>query len=151
MVARRMSMEIPARYEEHGDLYWLGHPESKTYVQFRGGIMWESSAPEEGVDVVLLRGARSGLILTGVPWVTSWFPSILVGYNRESLSELVCLVLYSKLSSCPWAHMSGRGGPTDMSTGLLVGWGRLRPWSVGIQGYPCLWRGYWSTSLCLDV
>jgi hypothetical protein len=94
--------------------------------------------PEEGVDVVLLRGARSGLILTGVPWVTSWFPSILVGYNRESLSELVCLVLYSKLSSCPWAHMSGRGGPTDMSAGLLVGWGRLRPWSVGIQGYPCL-------------
>jgi hypothetical protein len=39
----------------------------------------------------------------------------------ESLSELVCLVLYSKLSSCSWAHMSGQAGPMDRSVGLLVG------------------------------
>jgi hypothetical protein len=70
---------------------------------------------------VPLRGAPGCLILVGVPWVTSRFPSILVVYNRESLSELDYLVLYSKLSSCPWAHMSGRGGPTDRSASLLVG------------------------------
>jgi hypothetical protein len=70
---------------------------------------------------VPLRGARGHLILAGVPWVTGWFPSILVGYNRESLSELNYLVLYTKLSSCSWAHMSSRAGPMDMSAGLLVG------------------------------
>jgi hypothetical protein len=45
---------------------------------------------EEGVDdvVVPLRGAPGRLILAGVPWVTSRFPSILVGYNMEGLSEL---------------------------------------------------------------
>jgi hypothetical protein len=43
----------------------------------------------------------------------------------ESLSELVCLVLYSKLSSCRWAHMSGCGGPNDRSASLLVGRARL--------------------------
>jgi hypothetical protein len=41
----------------------------------------ERSAPEEGVDDVPLRGAPGRLILAGVPWITSWFPSILVGYN----------------------------------------------------------------------
>jgi hypothetical protein len=84
----------------------------------------ESSAPEEGVDDVVimpLRGAAGHLILDGVPWVTSWFPSILLDHNMESLSELDCFVLYSKLSSCPWAHMSGRGGPTDRSVSLLLG------------------------------
>jgi hypothetical protein len=35
-----------------------------------------------------LNGAPGRLILAGVPWVTSWFPSILVGYNMEGLSEL---------------------------------------------------------------
>jgi hypothetical protein len=39
----------------------------------------------------------------------------------EGLFELACLVLYSKLSSCPLAHTSGRAGPTDRSVGLLVG------------------------------
>jgi hypothetical protein len=60
--------------------------------------MGESSAPEEGVDVVIvpLRGAPGHLILTGVPWVTSQFPSALVAYNKEILSELDCLVLYTK-------------------------------------------------------
>jgi hypothetical protein len=72
-----------------------------------------------------LRGAPGRLILVGVPWFTSRFPSILLGYNMESLSELDCLALYSKLSSCPWTHMSGRGGPTDRSAGLLVGPARL--------------------------
>jgi hypothetical protein len=71
--------------------------------------------------VVPLRGAPGCLILAGVPWVTSRFPSIPVGYNMEGLSELVCLDLYSKLSSCPWAHMSGRAGSTNRSVGLLVG------------------------------
>jgi hypothetical protein len=58
--------------------------------------MRERAAPEEGVDDVPLRGAPGRLILAGVSWVTSWFPSILVGYNRESLSELDYLVLYTK-------------------------------------------------------
>jgi hypothetical protein len=60
--------------------------------------MGESSTPGEGVNVVIvpLRGAPDCLILAGVPWVTSQFPSILVGYNREILSELDCLVLYTK-------------------------------------------------------
>jgi hypothetical protein len=71
--------------------------------------MQERSTPEEGaIDVVPLRGTLGHLILVGVAWVTSRFPSILVGYNMESLSELDCLVFYTKLSSCPWAHMSGR-------------------------------------------
>jgi hypothetical protein len=48
---------------------------------------------------VPLRGAPGRLILVGVPWVTSWFPSILFGYNMESLSEVDYLVLYTKLSS----------------------------------------------------
>jgi hypothetical protein len=49
----------------------------------------ESSTPKEGaVDDVPLRGALGRLILAGVPWVTSWFPSILVRYNMEGLSEL---------------------------------------------------------------
>jgi hypothetical protein len=39
----------------------------------------------------------------------------------ESLSELDYLVLYTKLSSCLWAHKSGRAGFTDRSAGLLVG------------------------------
>jgi hypothetical protein len=86
----------------------------------------ESSSPKEGVDInVPLRGAPGRLILAGVPWVTSWFPSILLGYNMESLSELDYLVLYTKLSSCLWAHKSGRAGSTDRSAGLLVGQARL--------------------------
>jgi hypothetical protein len=81
----------------------------------------ERSAPEEGAVDVPLRGALGRLILAGVPWVTSWFPSILLGYNMESLSELDYLDLYTKLSSCLWAHKSGRAGSTDRSAGLLVG------------------------------
>jgi hypothetical protein len=96
--------------------------------------MWREICPQGGRPRSPYIGLR--------PWATSRFPSILVGYNRESLSELVYLVLYSKLSSCPRAHMSGRAGPTDRSAGLLVGRaclpGQLRPWSVGTKGYPCL-------------
>jgi hypothetical protein len=40
---------------------------------------------------------------------------------RTALNCLDYLVLYSKLSSCPLAHTSGRAGPTDRSAGLLVG------------------------------
>jgi hypothetical protein len=72
-----------------------------------------------------LRGAPGRLILAGVPWVISWFPSILLGYNMESLSELDYLVLYTKMSLCLWAHKSGRAGSTDRSAGLLVGQARL--------------------------
>jgi hypothetical protein len=43
----------------------------------------------------------------------------------ESLSELDYLVLYTKLSSCIWAHKSGQVGSTDRSVGLLVGRARL--------------------------
>jgi hypothetical protein len=39
----------------------------------------------------------------------------------ERLSELDYFVLYTKLSSCLWAHKSGRVGSTDRSAGLLVG------------------------------
>jgi hypothetical protein len=86
----------------------------------------KSSTPEEGIDVAIvvivpLRGAPGRLVLAGVPWATSRFPSILAGYNMESLSELDYLVLYSKLSSCPWAHTSGQAGSTDRSAGRLVG------------------------------
>jgi hypothetical protein len=72
-----------------------------------------------------LRGAPGRLILVGVPWVTSSFPSILLGYNMESLSELYYLVFYTMLSSRLWAHKSGRAGSTDRSAGLLVGQARL--------------------------
>jgi hypothetical protein len=92
------------------------------------GLCGKSSAPEEGVDdvvIVPLRGAPGRLILAGVPWVTSRFPSILLGYNKESLSELDYLVLYTKLSSRLWAHKSGRAGSSDRSAGLLVGRARL--------------------------
>jgi hypothetical protein len=90
----------------------------KPYVQC-GEIMRRRE-----VDVPL-RGAPCRLILAGVPWVTSWFPSILLGYNMESLSELDYLVLYTKLSLCLWTHKSGRAGSTDKSAGLLVGRARL--------------------------
>jgi hypothetical protein len=88
----------------------------------RGGKV----APKEGVnDVVIvpLRGAPGRLILAGMPWVTSWFPSILFGYNMESLSELDYLVLYTKYLHVLGPHVrsgrvhkqvsgsSGRSGP----------------------------------------
>jgi hypothetical protein len=100
-------------------------------------------APEEGdVNNVPLRGAPGRLILVGVPWVTSWFPSILLGYNMKSLSKLDYLVLYTKLYSCLWAHKLGQAGSTNRSAGLLVGRACLseqrRPWSVETRGYPCL-------------
>jgi hypothetical protein len=97
----------------------------KPYIQLVLELCGESSAPEEGAVDVPLRGALGRLILAGVPWVTSWFPSILLCYNMESLSKLDYLVLYTKLSSCLWAHKSGRAGSTDRSTGVLVGWARL--------------------------
>jgi hypothetical protein len=74
---------------------------------------------------LLLRGVPGRLILAGVHWVTSGLPYILLGYNMETLSELDYLILYTKLSSCLWAHLSGRAGSTDRSAGLLVGWARL--------------------------
>jgi hypothetical protein len=48
--------------------------------------------------IVPLRGAPGRLILAGVPWVTSLFPSTLVDYNREILSKLDCLVLYTNVT-----------------------------------------------------
>jgi hypothetical protein len=89
----------------------------KPYIQFGIGIMWIVIYPQGGHP-------RPPYIVRR-PWATSRFPYILVGYNVESLSELVCLVLYSTLSSCPWDHMSGRVGPMDRSAGLLVGRARL--------------------------
>jgi hypothetical protein len=60
--------------------------------------MAKSSTLEEGVDVVIvpLRGALGRLIFAGLPWVTSQFPSIIIGYSKEILSKLYCLVLYTK-------------------------------------------------------
>jgi hypothetical protein len=117
MVARRTSKEILARHEKHGDYTGSGLRRVEPYVQFGIGIMWRVICPGGGRPRPPYIGRR--------PWATSQFPSILVGYNKENLSELVCLVLYSKLSSCPWAHMSGRAGPMDRSAGLLVGRARL--------------------------
>jgi hypothetical protein len=97
MVARRTSTEIQERHKEHDDLYWFSPPESKTLRPvWRWYYAKERATLEEGVDVVLLRGTPGCLILAGMPWVTSWFPSILVSYNRESLSEPDCLVMYTK-------------------------------------------------------
>jgi hypothetical protein len=105
---------------------------------------------KEGVCDVPLRGAPGRLILDGMPWVTSKFPSILLGYNMESLSELDLLVLYTKLASCPWAHMSGRVGSTDRSAGLLVGRARLSGTAETLVGgtreYPCLTQS--TSKLC---
>jgi hypothetical protein len=86
-----------------------------------------------------LEGCPGRLILAGVPWVTSRFPSIILGYNMESLSELDYLVLYTKLSSCLWAHKSGRAGSTDRSEGLLVGQALLSGTAETlVGGDPCL-------------
>jgi hypothetical protein len=63
------------------------------------GLCGKGDLPQEGVDGVPSRGAPGRLILACVPWVKSWFPSILLCYNMESLSELDCLVLYTRLSS----------------------------------------------------
>jgi hypothetical protein len=92
-----------------------------------------------GVYVVMIVPLRRGpgrLILAGVPWVTSWFLCILLGYNTKSLSELDYLVLYTKLSSCLWAPQvrsgrvhgqvggsSGRSGPPVGDDGDPSRWG----------------------------
>jgi hypothetical protein len=91
----------------------------KPYVQLGGGIMRERSAREEGIDVVPLRGTLGRLILASVPWVTSRFPSILVSYNRESLSESDCLVLYTKYLYVlgPAYHVRGSSGKSDLPVG----------------------------------
>jgi hypothetical protein len=113
VVVHRWNSELGENGNGHEGLDWFRPLESKPYVQFGIGIMWREICPQGGRPRSPYIGLR--------PWATSRFPSILVGYNRESLSELVYLVLYSKLSSCPRAHMSGRAGPTDRSAGLLVG------------------------------
>jgi hypothetical protein len=96
----------------------------KPYAQSGIGIMWRVICPRggsrrRGHDA--LKGLPRPPYIGWVLWVTSWFPSILLGHNMESLSELDYLVLYTKLSSCLWAHKSGRAGSTDRSAGLLVG------------------------------
>jgi hypothetical protein len=105
--------------------------------------MWREICPRGGSRRRrALEGHPGRLILAGVPWVTSRFPSIPLCYNMESLSELDCLVLYTKLSSCPWAHMSARAGPTNRSTGPLVGRARLSGMAETLVGgdlwVPCL-------------
>jgi hypothetical protein len=85
------------------------------------------------VMIVPLRGAPGRLILAGVPWVTSWFLSILLGYNMERLSKLDYLVLYTKLSSCLWAHKSGRAGSREGGSS-----GRSGP-PIGNGGDPGRW------------
>jgi hypothetical protein len=70
---------------------------------------------------VPLRGALGRLILAGVSWVTSRFPSILVGYNKESLSELDYLVLYTKCLHVLGPTCQVGLGLTDRSVNLLVG------------------------------
>jgi hypothetical protein len=109
--------------------------------------MRERSTPEEGVDVVPLRGALGCLILSSVPWVTSWFPSILVGDNMEGLSELHRTVW--TILTCTPSCLHVLGPTCQVEEDPLIGWrvfwkvgptyrGWLRPWSVGTQGYPCL-------------
>jgi hypothetical protein len=93
-IMHRMHTEISETRGDTRGLYWFGPAESEPYVQFGGGIKRESSALEEGVVDVPLRGAPGLLILHGVPWVASRFTSIIVAYI-ESLSELNYHVLYT--------------------------------------------------------
>jgi hypothetical protein len=87
--------------------------------------MWRVIYPRGGSRRRALEGRPRPPYIGWRALVTSWFPSILLGYNMESLSELDYLVLYTKLSSRLWAHKSGRAGSTDRSAGLLVGRARL--------------------------
>jgi hypothetical protein len=109
MDARRTSTEHDETQGRRG-LYWLKPPESETLRP----IWWWNYA-----RVICPRGGRPRPPYIGRrPWATSRFPSILVGYNhgrfiRTALNYLDCLDLHSKLSSCLWAHMSGRVGSSD--------------------------------------
>jgi hypothetical protein len=125
MVARRTSTEIPARHEEHNDLYWFGPPESKTLRPIR----WSNYARE-----IYLRGGFCRRALEGHPrtpyigWralgykLVCIYPSWLHQGNliRAGLS---CLVLHAVFMSLgPHIRL---GGPTDRSMGLLAGRARL--------------------------
>jgi hypothetical protein len=126
VVLHGRNSEIPARHERHDDLYWFEPLESKT-LRPVWGWNYVSHLPRGG--------SRRRRSLEGHPrppyigWralgykLLSIYP--IVGYNMEGLSELDWLVLYTKLSSCLWAHMSGRAGSTNRSADLLVGQARL--------------------------
>jgi hypothetical protein len=89
----------------------------------------ERAAPKEGVGDVIGRALEGRPRPPYIGWralgykLVSIYPSQLQygSLIRTTLNCLDCLVLYTKLSSCPWAHMSGRVGSTDRSAGLLVG------------------------------
>jgi hypothetical protein len=52
--------------------------------------------------------------------------------NYLKLFGLSCLV--HQVSLCPWAQISGRGGPTDRSAGLLDGQARLSGTAESLVG-----------------
>jgi hypothetical protein len=103
-------MEISARHEEHGDLYWFRPPGSKTLRPIWYWNYVESHLPT--------RRAHRPPYIVQRPWATSQFPSILVGYNKESFIRYV-------LSCTPsYLHVLG---PTcqvgqDPLTGRWVFW-----------------------------
>jgi hypothetical protein len=129
MVARRTSKEIPTRHEKHGNLYWFGPLESKTLRPVWWWYYARESCPRGESQRALEGRPRPSYI----GWCALGYKSISIYPSRlqhgrlirTALNYLECLDLHSKMSSCPWAHMSGRGGPTDRSVGLLVGRVRL--------------------------
>jgi hypothetical protein len=117
VVVRGWNSVISVRHEDHNDLYWFGPLESKTLR-----VVWYWNYVER--DLPPWRALQAALY-----WLTTLgYKSVSIYPNwlqQGKLSELVCLVLYSKLSSHPSAHTLGRVGPTDRSAGLLVGRARL--------------------------
>jgi hypothetical protein len=88
--------------------------------------------------VVCSRGHPRPSYIGRRSWATSLFPSILVGYVKESLSglswltwTLSCLLIFGSTRQVGQGPLIGRqvvwlAGPTCR--------GRLRPWSVGTHG-----------------
>jgi hypothetical protein len=115
VVVRGWNSEIQARHERHDDYTGSGLWRVKPYVQFGIGIMWREICPRGGSRRRSLEGAPGRLILAGVRWVTSWFLSILLGYNMESLSKLdylsctpCCLHVFGPTSQVGRGPRTGR-------------------------------------------
>jgi hypothetical protein len=107
---------------------WFRPPESKTLRLMWWDYAWKRPHPRGG-------SRRRRRALEGCPkppyigWRALGYKSVSIYPSRLQYGRLIrtalnypdYLVFYSKLSSCPLAHTSGRAGPTDRSAGLLVG------------------------------
>jgi hypothetical protein len=134
MVARRTSMEIRARHEEHGYLYWLGHPESKTLRP----VWWWNYVNHLPRGRSRLRRSLEG---RPRPPYIGWralgyklvyiYPSRLQ-HGRLIRAGLACLVHQAAFVS--FGHMLGRAGSTDRSADLLVGRARLTGTTEALVG-----------------